>query len=639
MVLNDNNKSHINDNNANDNNKSHIKDNLSGNITGNEFLWNLYINFILDHKIWYIILLISMLTIPIQKIIIPTYYGDIINQIQKRSMNKAQYTLCIILGFWLLFSCFAIIKSYIIQTLWPRFANYCREELVRVIISKYSNNYESVKSGLIQAKINDIPWVLDSTFNIVQEILFKSLMLILSTIIYLYYLDLRLVGVFLIGCTLLGIISYYYITTTVPYVHRTEDAYQDYSEEINEVLSNLINIYTNNKEEYSIERLYSVASSACQDFLTIRNINTIYKVLYYAVSLCLFMGLLIVGLSLYKSDTLSSSQLVGLFVVAYTLLGSIIMFYFDAKEIIYNKGSMDVISKWFDSMPINANTSNTSNNYNNTNTSNNTLTTSDKYKYKYKNGINDNLDIIIDNLWFRYCNGASGGHKNRCSNTDDKWIYNGLSLQFKEGQHTVVTGHIGSGKSTFAKLLIRLYNLDEENGKGRILLGGRDISQWDTSEIRRLISYTPQKTTLFNDTLWNNIKYGLSNNKYPKSKNVTPKIVLDTLRRAGLVAVADIFEKLMHKSVGKLGSRLSGGQQQIIWILRAMFNDSRWILMDEPTNNLDPESIEYVKRMIREIQTTHGKTTIIITHDGALLELGERHVKFMNGNIASDTTK
>lgn len=598
-------------------------------IDGKDFLWNLYTSFASKNKIWYFALLLTMLGIPIHRLIIPSYYGNITGQIQKRALNQAQSTLLIILGFWVIVTCLDIAKGYIIATLWPRFSSYCREKMLRVILSKYSKNYEAVKTGLIQAKINDIPWVLDSTFNLVQKILIETVTLVISTFIYLWYLDIKLVGVFAIGIAVLGIVSSKYINNTVQYVHHTEMVYEDYFEEISEVLGNLINIFTNNQEEYNIQKLQDTIASADLDYKKIRDTNVKYKLIYYSVSLSLFMGLLLVGLSLYKSGKMTSSELVGLFIVSYTLLGSIMLFYYNSKDIIENNGTIEVINTWFNDMPIDKDEDmlNIATNINSDSAANNVA--------KYIGGINDNLDIVIDKLWFRYCNGASGGHGGRCTDSEDKWLYHGLSLQLNEGQHTVVTGHIGSGKSTFAKLIIRLYSLDEENGRGRILLGGRDIMEWDTKAIRKLVSYTPQKTALFNDTLWNNIKYGLSNSS--KYRTVTPKIVLDTLRRAGLVAVADKFAGLMHKSVGKLGSRLSGGQQQIIWLLRALFNDSRWILMDEPTNNLDPESIEYVKRLIKEIQSEHGKTTVIITHDKALLDLGKRHIKFMNGDIASDT--
>lgn len=593
------------------------------NTEGKQFLMNLYYKFVLDNKFWYIALLITLFGLPIHRLVIPNYYGNITNQIQKKKLTKAQTTLFIIIGLWVIIMSLDTIKSYIIEKMWPRFNNYCRTEIIKLILHKYSNNYESVKTGLIQAKINDIPWVLDSVFNLLQKITFETFIIITSTFVYLLFLDIKLSAVFTIGIILLYIISTRYINKTVPHVCNTETVYENYFEEINEILANLLNIFTNNKEDYNINKINNIVLTADEDYKHIRRLDVTYKLAYYAISIILFMALLIVGLSLYKSKKISSAQLVSLFIIAYTLLGSIMIFYYNIKSIIINKGTIDVINSWFASLPKTEN---------NTHTSNNTLNT---INITNVSSLNKNLDIVIDNLWFRYCNSGAGGHKNRCKDSEDKWLYRGLSLTLKENEHTVIIGHIGSGKSTFAKVLIKLYSLDKENGNGTIMLGGHNIKTLDTKLIRQLISYTPQKTALFNDTLWNNIKYGFEGN-CDKSKTITPELALNTLRRAGLTSIADIFSNLMHKPIGKLGSKLSGGQQQIIWLLRAMFNNSRWIIMDEPTNNLDPESIKYVKLLIKEIQSNSNKTTIIITHDKELYDLGSRRITFVKGAIAED---
>lgn len=585
------------------------------------FIATLMWSFIRQHWPWYLAILITLLGVPIQKLVIPSQYGTITEQIQNRSLGKARGTLWIILSLWLVVSVLDIIKSYILKTLWPRFSNYCREEMLRAILTKYSYHYEAVKTGLIQSKINDVPWVLDSIFNLLQKIIFENATLVISTAVYLALLDWRLLIVFIIGIIILGAISYDYIRRSVPYVQATEDVYQNYFEEISEILSNIMSIFTNNQEEYNVRKIHSLIQHADKDYKQIRNLAITYKVMYYIVCLALFLGLLLIGLQLYKDNKLNSSQLVGLFIISYTLLGSLMLFYYNSKDIIINKGSIDVINKWYNSMPKEHNINDVTGKHINVRS-------------------NMPLDIDIRGLWFRYCNGAAGGHVGRCADEDNNtedggggWLYRGLDLQIREGEHVVITGHIGSGKSTFAKILIRLHSLDSENSRGHIFFGGQNISSLDPRWIRQMVTYTPQKTGLFNDTLWNNIQYGLD---IQSKKQVTPQTVLTTLREAGLDSVADKFAQLMHKPVGKSGGRLSGGQQQIIWLLRAMFNSSRWVVLDEPTNNLDPESVQNVKNLIRRIQKS-GKTTIIITHDNAVHDLGVRHLVFVKGTIGSDT--
>lgn len=591
------------------------------------FIGELFKGFVYKNWKWYLAIFITLIAIPIQQLGIPRQYGNITGQIQQRSLGKAKHTLLIIVGLWIIVSLLDIGKSYIIKTLWPRFSNYCREEMLKAILTKYSHHYEAVKIGLIQSKINDVPWVLDSSFNLVQKILFENVILIISTLIYLWLLNWKLATIFILGVTLLAVISWRYIQQTVPHVQATEGVYQDYFEEISELLSNMMSIFANNKEDYNVDKIQRLINSANTDYTSIRNLDTVYKTIYYIVCLALFLGLLWAGLYLYSQNQLTSAQLVTLFIISYTLLQSLMIFYYNSKDIIINKGAIDVINNWYNSMPRESSIVNTT----------------EFVKMNNKS----NLDIDIRDLWFRYCSGT-GGHANRCAAEDQEanntglqnsvdtvpgWLYSGLNLRLVEGEHVVVTGHIGSGKSTFAKILIRLHSLDKENSRGHIFFGGQDISNLDPKWIRQMVTYTPQKTGLFNDTLWNNIKYGIPESRVSQ---ITPQHVLNLLRKVGLDTVADRFAYMMHKPVGKLGERLSGGQQQIIWLLRAMFNNSRWVILDEPTNNLDPESSNNVKKLIQEIQAA-GKTTIIITHDESVNTLGSRHIVFIKGRIASDT--
>ena len=208
-------------------------------------------------------------------------------------------------------------------------------------------------------------------------------------------------------------------------------------------------------------------------------------------------------------------------------------------------------------------------------------------------------------------------------NTDNQ-IYKNLSIKIPNNQKLVVMGRIGSGKSTFAKLLVRL----QEPDSGKILLNGVDYNKLKIDSIRQNIIYIPQTPILFDRTLWENISYGFSNNSIKKSS------VLKLLSDMGLEKLADIFEERFDKSVGKKGSFLSGGQRQIVWVLRALLGKSKVIILDEPTSALDDESKENVKKMISFL--SKNRTLIIITHEQELINGMDRVIVFDNGSIISD---
>ena len=133
---------------------------------------------------------------------------------------------------------------------------------------------------------------------------------------------------------------------------------------------------------------------------------------------------------------------------------------------------------------------------------------------------------------------------------------------------------------------------------------------------------------LFDRTLWENISYGF------KEGELKREDVLDILEKMGMGELGLIFKNRFDKSVGKKGSFLSGGQRQVVWVLRALLGKAKVIILDEPTSALDDDNKENVKRMIKFL--TKNRTLIIITHEKELLEGMDRVIVFDNGAIKND---
>ena len=165
---------------------------------------------------------------------------------------------------------------------------------------------------------------------------------------------------------------------------------------------------------------------------------------------------------------------------------------------------------------------------------------------------------------------------------------------------TALVGHSGSGKSTILNLIPRFYQPDD----GDLLIDNQSIYDAKISSLRENISLVSQETTLFDDTIKNNIKYA--------NENVTDEEIFEV---AKLSNAHDFIEKLPNKYetiIGENGVRLSGGEKQRISIARAMIKKSQIILLDEATSSLDSETEKKIQDALKIL--TENKTTIVIAH-------------------------
>ena len=205
-----------------------------------------------------------------------------------------------------------------------------------------------------------------------------------------------------------------------------------------------------------------------------------------------------------------------------------------------------------------------------------------------KNLVIQNGDIIFKNVNFNY--------KENSSNK----VLSNINLEIFGGKMTAIVGLSGSGKSTLLNLIPRIY----DPISGQILIDNQHIGELNLSSIRKEISIVDQNITLFDDTVFNNIKYA-----DPKASNE------DVIKAAELSECLDFIDNLENKfetKIGENGVKLSGGERQRISIARAFLKNSKIILLDEATSSLDSETEEKIQKAL-DLLTTN-KTSIVIAH-------------------------
>ena len=214
-----------------------------------------------------------------------------------------------------------------------------------------------------------------------------------------------------------------------------------------------------------------------------------------------------------------------------------------------------------------------------------------------KNMINDssdakdikvkNSEIEFKDLNFSY---ESGGEQ----------TLNSINLEFKGGKMTSLVGHSGSGKSTIMNLIPRFY----DSQSGDITIDKQSIYKTTINSLRKEISMVSQETTLFDDTIKNNIKYAKEDATTEEVLNVSKLSFCDEF----INKLPDKYETI----IGENGVRLSGGEKQRLSIARAMLKKSSIILLDEATSSLDSETESKIQEALKVL--TKDKTTIVIAH-------------------------
>ena len=182
----------------------------------------------------------------------------------------------------------------------------------------------------------------------------------------------------------------------------------------------------------------------------------------------------------------------------------------------------------------------------------------------------------------------------------EKIVLKDISLKINGGKMTALVGQSGSGKSTLLNMIPRIYN---PNG-GSIKIDNQDLTEVNLVSLRKQISIVDQNTTLFDDTVFNNIKYAQPNSS------------VEEIVQAAKLSMSEEFinnlENGFETKIGENGVKLSGGEKQRLSIARAFLKKSKIILLDEATSSLDSDTEEKIQKAIEEL--IYDKTTIVIAH-------------------------
>lgn len=218
-------------------------------------------------------------------------------------------------------------------------------------------------------------------------------------------------------------------------------------------------------------------------------------------------------------------------------------------------------------------------------------------------------EIEFDHVWFAY--------------KREDWVLRDVSFRIAPGEHIAIVGATGSGKTTLIKLLDRLYDVQ----RGRVLVDGVDVREWDPTALRRRIAVVLQDVFLFSGTVEANITMG---------RKDIDRVRVETAARQvnahGFIAKLGGYEGHLRER----GSNLSTGQRQLLAFARALAHDPTVLVLDEATSSVDPETEGLVQDALLKLLS--GRTALIIAHRLSTIESADRILVFHKGELREHGT-
>lgn len=532
----------------------------------------------------FLVYTILLIVIPINTILLPYLVGNLYNKI-KNNENILYLFILIILSI-IVVQIINISNEIVEIKLMPNIHKYVRELIMNHIFKTRENQFSEVSTGDLISKIVKLPHIVYNYIDYWKNMLIPNIITIIIALIFFIFIDFKLfLLLLLIIIIFISVVKISFDKCTITSLKRDE-SYTTIVSNVDDILQNILVVmnFNNTNKEFERLDLYQKMYADLTAETMKCSLSAKYIIIPLMISFIIYLTYRSYKLINYKK--IDTGKFITMLIVAFILL-----------NIFFNNLSVlkDVYMRW-------GIIQNTLNDFNHC------MIIKEPYnkQSKYKTGIN------FQDITYGYL-------------SDNKQIniFNNLNLVINLNEITIIKGEIGSGKTTLINLIMK-YQIPH---KGEIFFNNIPYSKINTKDIRDKILYIPQNPILLNRTVYENISYGI---KF----NINKKLVDNYIDKYNLRNFINSLSNGLDTNVGIHGSKLSGGQKQIIWILKSIIINPEILILDEPTSSIDENTKNIVYDLLKTIMK--NKTVIIITHDDNLVKKGNRILTISNGNIIKD---
>jgi ABC-type multidrug transport system fused ATPase/permease subunit len=572
---------------------------------------NILIGFVLDfykqNILWLIVTIVVLfVTTPLEMIVLSNLFSKFTGYINKLDHDNSMSTLWKIAFLYIIIDVIYMINSYYDKICYPKMEKFIRFKLIDLIFKNIEVNYDHENISNIILRLLQIPNVAVSCTQSFTYWMFTFCITIISILAYILYINLEIGGIMIILFCIF-FLTYYYVLLKV----KNKSGERDKEEKVltthvDDVLSNSLSVIACKKikdEKEYLENKHNIYDKKHEEQLWYSS-----KGLYlfsFIVTVILVIYIYII-LRFYKAKKITSEDTIKLVII-------ILFFIRYLKTTVNRTIQVAVIyGKLEESEQCIKNIVNET----------------------AGNGMKKNIpvtgDIEFKNVSFEY----SSKDPNTNTNTNTQKLekkhksLDNVSFKIKPLDRVAVIGSNGSGKSTIIKLIMGYYNVSD----GEVIHNGVNVLDINREYLRSKIAIINQKVVLFDRSIIDNICYG---NNIPKEK------VKQIIKNLQVMRVFKNQPQGLETLAGLHGSSLSGGQKQIIYLLRCYLSNKPIIIMDEPTAAVDSIHKKYIMRMVDEM--AKKSTLIVVTHDAEYAASfptkiyidGGKIVKFKGANDSS----
>jgi ATP-binding cassette subfamily B protein len=543
-----------------------------------------------EHKGLFILYGLILLCVPLRDILMPRLVGSLYDAI--RGGKQLEIIIIGIVAIIVIIQIMSVVSDFIDVKLHPAIYKLVREEMTKHIFSVKENNYSEVQIGDIVSKIIKLPGVIHHHIELIRETIIPSIITVLCILGYMFYIDPVLaIPLIIFICIFVGTLIYSSEKCS-PVAFKKDETHSLIMSNTDDILRNMITILSFNKIDAEFERINQIHKA--YEVHTMDTLNCSLRSKYIIIP-CIITFMIFTWYYTYKkvvTKEVSSGTFLTIVIISFMLMNLVLSFLRAWQHILLRNGIIENSLQVFQECKVT--------------------------RQPYTKPAESTAGIRFQNVDFSYVSTDISPLQPSVKRP----IFKDFNLDINLYEKTLIIGEIGSGKSTIISLLLK-YQTPQG---GEIFLKGVPYSTIPNSTVRKNISYIPQSPILLNRSVYENIVYGITPEP---SKEEVAKLIIDMK----LSKFLDGLPKGLDTSVGVHGSKLSGGQKQITWILKAILINPEIIIMDEPTSAVDDETKGIIHFLLEKVM--QGKTVIMITHDPYLLKFANRVIKLKDGKVVS----